>query len=100
METGQNANLMGMNTRTIFTADTVNGKRLKAERSEKWVKEAIIQYNDTPSGGHLAISWKPLIRCKDCKKRGFDDCPVNGWMPNKADGDWFCSDGEQKEVSE
>ena len=31
------------------------------------MKEAIIQYNDTPSGGCMAISWKPLIRCKDCK---------------------------------
>ena len=38
-----------------------------------------------------------VVYCKDCEKRGFDDCPVNGWMPNKADGDWFCADGEKKD---
>lgn len=38
-----------------------------------------------------------VVRCKDCVKRGFDDCPVNGWMPNKADSDWFCADGKRRE---
>jgi hypothetical protein len=73
---------------------------------EVWMKEAIIQYNDIPSGGYMAIGWIPLVRCKDCEhcyfasnripseqnyacgKYGFDVAP-----------DWFCADGE-KAVSE
>ena len=39
-----------------------------------------------------------VVRCKDCVKRNYDDCPVNGWMPNKTDGDWFCADGERKDI--
>ena len=70
------------------------------------MKEAIIQYNDIPSGGYMAISWKPLVRCKDCEhcyfaskripseqnyacgKHGFDVAP-----------DWFCADGVRKDES-
>lgn len=37
-----------------------------------------------------------LVRCKNCVKRGFDDCPVNGWMPNKSIDDWFCADGQRE----
>ena len=38
-----------------------------------------------------------LVRCKDCKKRGLDDCPVYGWMPDKAFEDWFCGDGKRRD---
>ena len=41
-----------------------------------------------------------IVRCEDCAKRGFDDCPVNGWMPEKAYGNWHCGDGVRKEVIE
>ena len=78
------------------------------------MKEAIIQYNDTPSGGHLAISWEPLVRCKDCKHRpvkpndyenGFDlafpdnKCPCQcgeGWYSWYPGDDWFCAEGERR----
>lgn len=69
------------------------------------MKEAIIQYNDTPSGGHLAISWKPLVRCKDCVKKGnsylcrFDrDLEEYGSHRTEADDDWFCADGERSDT--
>ena len=75
-------------------------------RSVKWVKEAIIQYNDTPSGGHLAISWEPLVRCKDCKHRGNSEKCVLSAISKEKDfplfmldnrGEWFCADGERKD---
>ena len=73
------------------------------------MKEAIIQYNDTPSGGHLAISWKPLIRCKDCRWGeptknaygedriicGNDDTYVDRYITVPAD--WYCADGELRD---
>ena len=61
------------------------------------MKEAIIQYNDTPSGGHLAISLEPLVRCKDCKHWDADEHECNiktGWFACGAD--WFCADGERR----
>ena len=62
------------------------------------MKEAIIQYNDTPSSGHLAISWKPLVRGKDCKwysEKGFCKHP-NGGAGNVRPDNWFCADGEKR----
>ena len=60
------------------------------------MKEAIVQYNDTPSDGHLAISWQPLIRCKDCK--WYDEqislCDNCG-LPREQT--FFCADGERLE---
>ena len=59
------------------------------------MKEAIIQYEDTPSGGHLAISWKPLVRCKDCKHYNHEKKWCQHIMSANG-GDWFCADGERK----
>lgn len=66
------------------------------------MKEAIIQYNDNPDadGGHMVISWKPLVRCKDCKHY----CP--GYACKYIDvypypePDWFCASGERREDDE
>ena len=69
------------------------------------MKEAIIQYNDNPDadGGHMVISWKPLVRCKDCKHGftcEFDIKCENEWNPQmfgtRHKPDWFCADGEHK----
>ena len=64
------------------------------------MKEVIIQYNDTPSGGHLLISWEPLVRCKDCKHRDPEDGKCDSghaiqWQLPRPD-DWFCADGERR----
>lgn len=70
------------------------------------MREAIIQYNDDPDfdGGHMLISWKELVRCKDCmygkihgndveciahEEVGYDPEP---WHPLN----WYCADGERK----
>ena len=66
------------------------------------MKEAIIQYNDDPNadGNHMVISWRELVRCKDCKHS-------EHWYGNKQrcflwneDGidvfeDGFCSYGKR-----
>lgn len=70
------------------------------------MKEAIIQYNDDPDadGNHMVISWKEIVRCKDCK-HGYqlcDDyisCEISEenesgcHLSHKSD--WFCADGER-----
>lgn len=79
------------------------------------MKEAIIQYNDIPSGGYMAISWIPLVRCKDCKwwdkkddsnygychacKHGYHSDHWEIGIYRTYKDDWFCADGE-KAVSE
>jgi len=49
----------------------------------------------TAKGESKMSALEAVVYCKECVKRGFDDCPVNGWMPNKADGEWFCADGKK-----
>lgn len=71
--------------------------------SEVGMKEAIIQYNDNPDadGGHLVISWKPLIRCKDCKHKEESVSPSwEAWCNRLhcgCDLDWFCADGVKRD---
>lgn len=68
------------------------------------MKEAIIQYNDTPSGGHFAISWEPLVRCKDCKHIKKLPIDHHGHQPYWCENlniyteglCWFCADGERR----
>ena len=65
---------------------------------EVGMKEAIIQYNDIPSGGYMAISWKPLVRCSDCKYGNlWSDLNVIvcDKLSKTRDKNWFCADGEK-----
>lgn len=73
------------------------------------MKEAIIQYNDDPDtdGNHMVISWKPLVRCKDCKHLIDDPLFMDDgycrkmredyYIKFKPNADWFCADGEKKD---
>ena len=84
------------------------------------MKEAIIQYNEDPNNNdnHMVISWKPIVRCQDCKHRpkepnwktyesGFDlefpegsKCPCrcsgDEWYSWYPEDDWFCANSEHK----
>ena len=66
------------------------------------MKEAIIQYNDNPDadGGHMVISYKSLVRCKDCKyyTAGYA-CQYIDVYPY-PEPDWFCADGKRREDNE
>ena len=70
------------------------------------MKEAIIQYNNDPDadGNHMVISWKKLVRCRDCKHwmppgTGYENA-VLGQCLGRDHGlkksDWFCADGERR----
>jgi hypothetical protein len=72
------------------------------------MKEAIIQYNDDPNadGDHMVISWKEIVRCKDCIHRGKAEKCVLAAISEEKDfplfildnrGDWFCADGKRKD---
>jgi hypothetical protein len=38
-----------------------------------------------------------IVRCKDCWKREFDNCPFNEFSEfYKPDDDFFCADGERR----
>ena len=68
---------------------------MKWNEGEMGMKEAIIQYNDLPSGGHMAISWIPLVRCKDCKHWWYGNyCDKHG--KGQENADWYCADGERR----
>ena len=38
-----------------------------------------------------------VVRCKDCWKREFDNCPFNEFCGFKPDDDWFCADGVKRD---
>ena len=39
-----------------------------------------------------------LVRCKDCWKREFDNCPFNEFSEfYKPDDDFFCAEGERRD---
>ena len=65
------------------------------------MKEAIIQYNDNPDadGGHMVISWEPLVRCRDCKYGTLwsdENVIVCDKLSKTRNKNWFCADGEKK----
>ena len=41
---------------------------------------------------------KAVVRCKDCKHHGSEDCPLfTDAVEFATDDDWFCGDGEPKD---
>ena len=67
------------------------------------MKEAIIQYNDDPDadGNHMVISWKEIVRCKDCIHCERDCFPMHlNWCTLHEfgrDDEYYCADGERKD---
>ena len=37
-----------------------------------------------------------VVRCKNCWKRDYDNCPFYDTLDFKPDDEWFCADGEVK----
>ena len=37
-----------------------------------------------------------LVRCKNCWKREYDNCPFREWADVFPPDDFFCADGEEK----
>ena len=50
--------------------------------------------NDTIS---LLKEQPEIVRCKDCWKRPYDNCPFYEHMDDMTEDDFFCADGERKE---
>jgi len=54
------------------------------------------------TGGELGSDYQwndnhgALVRCRDCWKRDFDNCPLNEFSLFHPDDDWFCADGERR----
>ena len=37
-----------------------------------------------------------IVRCKDCWKREFDNCPFNEYTEFEPEDDFFCAEGERR----
>jgi len=68
------------------------------------MKEAIIQYNDNPDAddNQMVISWKPLVRCKDCiyGKHEKNESTGMEWVycghhRENRPKEWFCASGSR-----
>ena len=67
------------------------------------IKEYVVKITDDviPDGfARFEDEYSPeleLVRCKDCWKREFDNCPFNEFSEfYKPDDDFFCADGERR----
>ena len=61
----------------------------------KWIKEIIVRYDDKQSfiyGNTLGEVVGELVRCKECKLGGTEDCPMD-----EIDDEYFCNFGERSE---
>lgn len=45
------------------------------------------------------VDAEPVVRCKDCWKCGYDNCPMDDWLDTHwIDYEFFCSFGEPYEM--
>lgn len=63
------------------------------------INETSIDHDTLTIAECACHAWE-LIRCKDCKKHGKPECPVQILFPNDGishtDDDWYCADGERE----
>lgn len=72
-------------------ADNENDiKRVKVEFIESYIKIGNGNYQWNDNHGEL-------IRCKDCWKREFDNCPFHEHLDYQPEDDFFCAKGEREE---
>ena len=65
-------------------------------KAKQKLKEAARDKGDVDNGIAPTADAVPVVRCRECKYRSKDGCPIidaNIWM----DDDDFCSHGERKE---
>ena len=68
-------------------------------KAKQKLKEAARDKGDVDNGIAPTADAVPVVRCRECKYRSKDGCPIidaNIWM----DDDVFCSHGERKEGAE
>ena len=52
------------------------------------------------------MNWKlendqpEIIRCRECWKHDFDNCPFNEYWGVKTPDDWYCADGKRAKEAE
>lgn len=68
------------------------------------IKKPVLRVSDYPPTYSVeyrkTLDWEPLVRCKECWKRGDEDyCPLvhDKCYPPTLPDDWFCADGERRE---
>ena len=64
---------------------------------EQYGAENVLVHHAINVIAELPIIRQPeIVRCKDCWKREFDNCPFNEYSMVVPEDDFFCADGERK----
>ena len=62
-------------------------------------KEAVEIIRDLCIKQEPTVNAEPVVRCKDCWKCGYDNCPMDDWLDTHwIDNEFFCSLGEPYEM--
>ena len=60
-------------------------------------KEYIVELSEKEADKLMDEHWVgELVRCLDCWKRTYDNCPFYEHIGFKPEDDWFCADGERR----
>lgn len=81
----------------ICKAPTVDAVPVKSIEQIKWERDtAIEQLEEHGISFGCKADVVPVVRCKDCAKRGTINCDLDYCGYRQAD-DWYCADGESLE---
>lgn len=61
------------------------------------MSEVIVRYDDNGYGNIQGEIVGEVVRCKDCWKRPFDNCPFYEHLGYQPEDDFFCGEGERKD---
>lgn len=64
-----------------------------------FVEEEIVRHEWTGNTDNISYVGL-LIRCKDCKKHGQENCPMCKKYTFVTADNWYCYEGERKTVNE
>ena len=91
----KNVAVMAGNIRKTGIVRTANGGTMMARMPDGWV---ITVESDRKSLEVRRTGSRELVMCKNCLKRGLDNCPMKFyWDSHPAEDDCFCAKGERRD---
>ena len=71
------------------------------KQSEEYAQDRIIvPFREADMILELLKEQETVVRCKDCWKREFDNCPFYEYSMVVQEDDFFCADGERQQQND
>ena len=73
----------------------VSYEKRREKMAVDWVEEQIVRHEWTGNVDNISYG-AILVRCKDCVKRPYDNCPFNEFSMYQPDDDFYCGLGSRE----